>query len=181
MKIAEIRKKMNDRAKKVVLGATIMASLGGNAAMAQSQKGDSIKQNKVEMTAEEQGVYKVFENMYSNALYMKYRTDAGIFGNKPTPKDMVQEIKAKSSEYAGNIMEMKKNKTKGVKETHNKQMSGVSVENGNVYSYAYEKDGKRRMAQGELTGSATNFLELEQEEAGFNKLFENTQKNLDRE
>lgn len=180
MSVKEIREKINNRAKKVVLSAAIMASLGGSAAMAQTQKGDSIKQNKVEMTTDEQGVYKAFENMYSNALYMKYRTDAGIFGNKPTPKDMVKEIKAKSGEYAGNIIEMKKNKTKGVKETHNKQMSGVSIENGNVYSYAYEKDGQRRIAQGELTGSATNFLELEQEEAGFNKLFDNAQKNLDR-
>lgn len=180
MSVKEIREKINNRAKKVVLSAAIMASLGGSAAMAQTQKSDSIKQNKVEMTADEQGIYKAFENMYSNALYMKYRTDAGIFGNKPTPKDMVKEIKAKSGEYAGNIIEMKKNKTKGVKETHNKQMSGVSIENGNVYSYAYEKDGQRRIAQGELTGSATNFLELEQEEAGFNKLFDNAQKNLDR-
>lgn len=152
---------------KAILAAAVMAA-SLSPVGAQNQQGDSIKQNKIEMTASKQDAFKAFENMYSNALYMKYRADAGLAGNDATPKEMFEKIEKTSAEYAGNFITLKR--SGAVKEElramHTKQMSGVTYKDG-VYSYSYEKDGKPRRAQGELIGSATSFVQQEKEEREF--------------
>lgn len=156
--------------KSLLLGSVIAAaSLAPNNAAAQTAEAKDQKQNPTHITTEKSEYFKAFETMYSNALYLKYRTDAGIFGNNPTPKDMIEKIKSTSSEYAAKMLDLKKNHAskEELQKTHKEQMSGVTISDDGVYSYTYEKDGKRRIAQGELYGSATTFLEVEKEEREF--------------
>lgn len=156
--------------KSLLLGSVIAAaSLAPNNAAAQTVESNDQKQNPTHITSEKSEYYKAFETMYSNALYLKYRTDAGIKGNAPTPKEMIERIKSTSSEYAAKMLDLKKNHAskEELKKIHKEQMSGVTISDNGVYSYSYEKDGKRRLAQGELHGSATSFLEIEKEEREF--------------
>lgn len=157
------------------LTATILLSSLSGRVDAQISQNDSIpQQNPKEITNKANEFVSFFENLYSNALYLKYRTDAGININALTPPDMVKKIEKEALESAQKLYEMKKSKVPktDIMQKHQEQLSGVIIsEDGRNFSYPYTKDGKRRIASAELNGSATNFLLLEKEQKEFNNFF----------
>lgn len=168
-------------AKNKALTATIvLASLSGRVDAQTASKDTIPPQTTQQNTALEDKYLVAFENIYSNALYVKYRTDAAIKSDAPTPPEMMKKIENDAKKYALNIRDLKRNKAakEDVRATHFKQMGGVTVSSdGRSYSYPYERDGEKRKVVCDLVGSATSFVELEKEEREFDQFF-NVQKSL---
>lgn len=163
---------MTIKNKIIATGIAVSSMVGG--AQAQNIASDTISQTKTTQTAKTDMAFAAFNNLYSNALYVKYRTDAGIDLKAPTPDDLAKKIAQDAQKYAQNIANLIKNNSAKaeIKALHKEQMSGVTAsKDGRSFSYTYEKEGKPRLVQAELTGSAINFYEQEKEEREFKDFF----------
>lgn len=165
---------------KALTAAIILSSLSGKVDAQSASKDAAMPQTTQQKANPQEKYLAAFENLYSNALYIKYRTDAGIKSKEQTPTDMLKKIQSDAHKYALNMLDLKKNKAgkEVMKATHLKQMGGVTVsDDGTTYTYPYIKNGQKRQASGELFGSASSFIEIEKEERALD-LFTKTQTQL---
>lgn len=76
---------------KALTAAIVLSPLSGRVDAQSASKDAAMPQTTQQKANPQEKYLAAFENLYSNALYIKYRTDAGIKSKEQTPTDMLKK------------------------------------------------------------------------------------------